>query len=113
MIGVTVTLKERTQTGTDALGQPVYKITDVTINDVLVGNPEVSDIQNAMTMYGKRIAYKLAIPKGDTHVWHKSQVVLPAPWSTTFNVIGDVVETIDANTPTRWNRIVQLERIEG
>ena len=113
MIGVTVTLKERTQTGTDALGQPVYKTTDVTINDVLVGNPEVSDVQNAMTMYGKRIAYKLAIPKGDTHVWYKSQVVLPTPWNATFNVIGDVIETIDANTPTRWNRIVQIERIDG
>lgn len=113
MRGVTVTLKQKTQSGTDALGQPIYTTTDVNISDVLVGKPESSDVENALTMYGKRIAYTLAIPKGDTHVWYKSQVTLPAPWSSTFNVIGDVVETIDANTPTRWNRIVQLERIDG
>lgn len=113
MRGVAVTLKQKTQTGTDALGQPIYTTTNVVINDVLVGKPESSDVENALTMYGKRIAYTLAIPKGDTHVWYKSQVILPAPWSNTFNVIGDVVETIDANTPTRWNRIVQLERIDG
>lgn len=113
MRGVAVTLKQKTQAGTDALGQPIYTTIDVVINDVLVGKPESSDVENALTMYGKRIAYTLAIPKGDTHVWYKSQVTLPAPWSSTFNVIGDVVETIDANTPTRWNRIVQLERIDG
>lgn len=113
MRGVTVTLKSKTQTGTDALGQPVYETKDVAVNDVLVGLPESSDIQNALTLYGKKITYTLAIPKGDTNVWYKHQVTLPAPWSETFNVIGDVTETIDANTPTRWNRKVQLERIDG
>lgn len=113
MRGVTVTLKEKTQTGSDNLGQPVYKTTDVSINDVLVGKPESNDVENVLTLYGKRIAYTLAIPKGDTHVWYKSQVTLPAPWSNTFNVIGDATETIEANTPTRWNRIVYLERIDG
>lgn len=113
MRGVTVILKEKTQTGTDALGQPVYEISDVPIEDVLIGRPEATDVQNALTLYGKRISYSLSIPKGDTHVWYKSQVELPAPWNATFNVIGDAVETIDANTPTRWNRIVLLERIDG
>ena len=113
MKGVTVTLKKKTQTGTDALGQPTYSETNVEVNDVLIGEPNTEDIQNALTMYGKRIAYTLAIPKGDTNAWYKAQVILPSPWSETFNVIGDVTETIDANTPTRWNRKVQLERIDG
>lgn len=113
MRGVTVILKEKTNIGTDALGQDIFSTKDVSINDVLVGRPESTEIQNALTLYGKQIAYTLSIPKGDTHVWYKSQVVLPAPWSATFNVIGDAVETIEANTPTRWNRVVQLERIDG
>lgn len=113
MRGVTVILKEKTQTGTDAFGQPVYETTDVPIDDVLVGRPESTDIQNTLSLYGKKITYTLSIPKGDTHVWYKSQVVLPAPWNETFNVIGDAIETIEANTPTRWNRVVHLERIDG
>lgn len=113
MRGVTVILKEKTKTGTDALGQDVFTTKDVSIDDVLVGKPESTDIQNALTLYGSKIAYTLSIPKGDTHIWEKSQVVLPAPWSETFDVIGKPEETIDANTPTRWNRVVQLERIDG
>jgi len=113
MKGVTVTLKSKTQTGTDGFGQPTYTTTDITVEDVLVGEPSTTDIENTMTMYGKRIAYTLAIPKGDANVWAKSEVVLPAPWSMTFKVIGDVTEGIEENIPLRWNRKVHLERLEG
>ena len=37
MKGVTVTLKSKTQDGTDRFGQPIYKTTDVSVDDVLVG----------------------------------------------------------------------------
>lgn len=113
MKGVTVTLKSKTQDGTDRFGQSIYKTTDVSVDDVLVGEPSTSDIENAMTMYGKRIAYTLAIPKGDANTWAKSEVVLPAPWSATFKVIGDATEGIEANIPGRWNKKVHLERLEG
>ena len=39
MRGVTVILKEKTKTGTDALGQDVFTTKDVSIDDVLVGKP--------------------------------------------------------------------------
>lgn len=130
MKGVTVTLKQKTQTGTDDLGQPIYTTTDVHVNDVLVGEPSTSDIENAMTMYGKRIAYTLALPKGDKHTWYKNQVVLPEPFCDykeetvsgakvivpvflTFNVIGDATAGIEENIPLRWNKKVHLERLEG
>lgn len=113
MKGVTVTLKSKTQTGTDGFGQPIYITTDVSVDDVLVGEPSTADIENTITMYGKRIAYTLAIPKGDANVWAKSEVVLPAPWSMTLKVIGDVTEGIEENIPGRWNRKVHLERLEG
>ena len=113
MKGVTVTLKQKVQTGTDAFGQPIYTTTDVQIDDVLVGEPSTSDVENALTMYGKRIAYTLAIPKGDANTWYKNQVVLPSPWSATFNVIGDATAGIEENIPLRWNKKVHLERLEG
>lgn len=113
MKGVSVTLKKKTKTGTDAFGQPVYTETDIEVKDVLVGEPTTEDIQNAITVYGSQIAYTLAIPKGDTNDWCKAKVVLPAPWSATFNVIGDAIMGIEANIPLRWNKKVHLERLDG
>lgn len=113
MKGVTITLKVKTKTGDDDFGQPVYTETDTEIHDVLVGEPSTEDIQNAITSYGKRVAYTLAIPKGDTNTWCKCKVALPAPWSETFNVIGDAVMGIEENIPLRWNKKVYLERLDG
>lgn len=113
MKGVTVTLKKKTLTGSDDFGQPIYSESNIEVNNVLIGEPSTEDIQNAITVYGKRIAYTLAIPKGDTNVWYKAQVVLPAPWSETFNVIGDGTMGIEENIPLRWNKKVHLERNDG
>ena len=113
MKGVTVTLKSKTKTGVDDFGQPVYTETNVEVADVLIGEPDAEDIQTAITEYGKRIAYTLAIPKGDTNTWYKCQVTLPAPWSETFNVIGDAIMGIEENIPLRWNKKVHIERLNG
>lgn len=113
MKGVTVTLKSKTQTGLDDFGQPTYTETDIAIADVLVGEPSTEDVQNALTAYGKQIAYTLAIPKGDSNNWYKAKVVLPAPWNATFNVIGDATIGIEANIPLRWNKKVHIERMDG
>lgn len=113
MKGVTVTLKSKTQTGLDDFGQPTYTETDIAIADVLVGEPSTEDVQNALTAYGKQIAYTLAIPKGDSNNWYKAKVVLPAPWNATFNVIGDATIGIEDNIPLRWNKKVHIERMDG
>lgn len=113
MKGVIVTLKSKTKTGVDDFGQPVYTEKNVEIADVLIGEPGADDIQTALTEYGKRIAYTLAIPKGDTNTWYKCQVTLPAPWSETFNVIGDAIMGIEENIPLRWNKKVHIERLDG
>ena len=113
MKGVTVTLKQKIPNGTDPFGQPIYETAEIQVNDVLVGEPSSNDIVNVQTLYGKRVAYTLAIPKGDVNTWYKGQVVLPAPWNAAFNVIGDFTAGIEENIPTRWNKKVHLERIDG
>lgn len=113
MKGVSVILKKKIQTGLDAFGQPIYSETDVEVKDVLIGQPDTDDIQNAITKYGKRITYTLGIPKGDTNDWEKAKVVLPSPWNETFNVVGDAIMGIEENIPLRWNKKVHLERLDG
>lgn len=113
MTGITVTLTKRTQAGTDPFGMPTYTDTTEDVADVLVGEPTTDDISNAITMYGKKIAYTLAIPKGDTHSWEDTFVSLPAPFEGTYHTIGYPTAGIEANIPLRWNKKVHLERIES
>lgn len=113
MRGVTVKLKVKTESGTDSLGMPIYSESWVEVEDVLIGEPSSTDIENNLTMYGKRTKYTLAIPKGDTHYWEDTEVELPAPWSITMSTIGQSIIGIEANVPTRWNRKVHLESSTG
>lgn len=113
MKGITVTLTTRTQTGTDPFGQPIYTDTTKDVSDVLVGEPSTDDVTNAITMYGKKIAYTLAIPKGDENAWEDTFVTLPTPFGGTYRTIGSPTAGIEENIPLRWNKKVHLERYEG
>ena len=113
MRGITVKLTEKTQSGTDPFGMPKFTTAEVDVHDVLVGEPSTDDITNTITMYGKKVAYTLAIPKGDTHVWEDTTVTLPAPFEGTYHTIGYPTAGIEANIPLRWNKKVHLERIES
>ena len=111
--GESVSLKVNTQTGTDGFGQPIYSEGWETIDNVLVCKPTSTDIENTLTAHGARITYYLCIPKGDTHNWFNTEVILPN--RGTFKTIGDIMEYTPENIPLAldWNRQVNLERIEG
>ena len=113
MRGITVVLTKRTQTGTDLFGMPIFSDTTENVSDVLVGEPSTEDVTNAITMYGKKIAYTLAIPKSDTHTWEDTFVSLPTPFEGIYHTIGYPTAGIEANIPLRWNKKVHLERIES
>ena len=113
--GVSITLKAKTKTGTDDFNRPIYTTTDVTVNDVLVGNPTTDDINDAFTLYGKKTEYVLCIPKGDTNTWEDTEVVLPEPWAGTYHTIGYPMAYIPENIPSgiRWNKQIKLERVQN
>ena len=113
MRGITVQLMVKTQVGVDLFNQPAYETKYEDVADVLVGEPSSTDIENNITMYGKRTAYTLAIPKGDEHIWEDTEVILPAPFSATFRTIGRATAGIEENIPLRWNKKVHLEAVEG
>lgn len=113
MKGITVTLTVKSTTGNDAFGRPVYTESTTDVKDVLVGEPTTDDITNALTMYGKKIAYTLAIPKGDTSVWEDTDVTLPDPFAGKYHTIGFPTAGIEENIPLRWNKKVHLEKLEG
>jgi hypothetical protein len=110
MKGVTITLIEKTQTGTDALNRPIFTDTQTDIANVLIGEPSTDDINNVMSVYGKIVKYTLAIPKGDEHTWVDTEVILPAPFDGKYRTIGYPTAGIEANIPLKWNKKVMIER---
>lgn len=113
MRGVTIQIVVKTKTGTDDFNQPIFSEATEDVNDVLVGEPSTDDIVNAQTLHGAKVVYKLAIPKGDSHDWNGTRVILPEPFEGEYITVGIATAGIEANVPTRWNKKVLLERYEG
>lgn len=109
MRGVTVILHEKTQTGVDGLNNPVFSVSPVPVENVLVGEPTTDDVTSSISLYGKRIQYMLGLPKGDDHVWTDTEVEI---FGETFRTFGDVIQGIEANVPTPWHKKVRVERCE-
>lgn len=107
MKGTTVQLAVKTQTGTDGFGAPVYTEELVNVADVLVGQPSTTDITNSIELYGKKIAYTLGIPKGDTHDWVDAEVII---WGDRYRTIGYPETGEQDNIPLRWGMNVKVER---
>lgn len=105
--GITVRLYVKTQTGTDDFGAPVFEETPKEVCNVLVGEPTSEDIVSSLQLYGKRIAYTLAIPKGDEHDWEDVTVEF---FGQKFRTYGGATQGIDTLIPLCWNKKVKVER---
>lgn len=107
MRGIDVTLHVKTQTGVDGLNNPVYSDDTVIVENVLVGQPTSEDAVSSLSLYGKRLAYVLGIPKGDEHIWTDTEVEF---LGKKFKTFGDVIEGIEELVPTNWHKKVMVER---
>lgn len=107
--GITIQLFVRGEI-TDPFGAP--EIADgqwIDVDNVLYGEPSTDDVTNTLNLYGKRVAYVLAIPKGDTHKWTDTLVRLP---DGVYRTIGFPTHGIDELMPLAWNMKVKVERYE-
>lgn len=107
--GIRVTLHTRTLNGVDAFNRDKYKDGTVYVDNVLVGEPSTNEVNNVLELHGKRLAYTLAIPKGDTNTWTNTEVEF---FGEKFRTFGDVTQGIEENIPLQWNKKVMVERYE-
>ena len=114
MRGITVTLYKKTQSGTDPFGTPIWTETAENVENVLVGQPETDDITTSTDLYGKKIAYVLGIPKGDTHDWTDARVSWTDAYGRTVTVrtFGFPVTGVEALVPGPWHMKVRCEAVE-
>lgn len=110
MKGITIQLIQKTETGRNALNEPIYEDETVEVENVLVGEPSSDEIATNMSLYGKMAKYVLAIPKGDKHIWEDTEIILPEPFAGKYKTIGYPTAGIEANIPLQWNKKVTVER---
>ena len=79
------------------------------VDNVLIGEPSTDDVTSSTQLYGRVIQYMLAIPKGDTHDWTDTAVVI---FGERFLTFGDIIEGVEKNIPTPWHKKVRVERCE-
>lgn len=107
--GVDVLLYTRTQTGEDDFHAPIWRETPVTVHNVLIGEPDTAAVVNELQLTGRRLAYVLAIPKGDAHDWDDVTVEF---FGRKWRTYGGVTEGMEAMLPLAWNKQVKVERYE-
>lgn len=110
--GVTVTVRRPSTSGTDRFGSPVKTLTTETVNNVLVSPGATADLEAARPE-GVTVDLSLHFPKTYNEPLEGCEVVLPAPWSGTYAVIGAPTSYIDANTPTPWHMPVEVVAAHG
>ena len=107
MKGVTILLHVKTQTSTDEFGAPVYTDTTIPVDNVLIGEPTSDQVMQELNMHGKRLAYVLGIPKGDSNIWTDTEVEF---FGEKFKTYGEPTQGIDHLIPLSWNKKVKVER---
>jgi hypothetical protein len=111
MTGIQVVLFERVYVEDDAFGNPVYGEVARTVENVLVAPAGEQEVLDILSLTGRRVAYKLALPKGDTNDWTAGTKV--SFFGEMFRTIGDITQGIEGLIPTEWHKIVRVERIEN
>lgn len=107
--GMTVTLWNKTQTGVDGFGNPVYTWESKPVDNVLVGQPTAEERINELNLTGRMIAYTLGIPKGNEDEWENQIVEF---FGHRFRTFGIPEQGIEANIPLSWHKKVKCERYE-
>ena len=107
--GITVTLYEQTQTGTDVFNDPIYTETAINVDNVLVYPSTQTEILETVNLYGRKAVYTLGIPKGDTHNWENRRIDFFGQSWLSFGIPSQGIEDM---IPLDWNMKVTVERYE-
>lgn len=107
--GETVVLKQKTQNGVDQFGKPIYLTTDVEVDNVVIGSPNYDASVAELNLTGKKLAFTLGIPKGDSHNWKDVDVEIRGQLFRTYGF--PLTQTVN-NVPGPWNTQVKVEAYE-
>ena len=106
MRGQTVVVLVKTPTGTDGFNNPIYEwAVEATVDNVLVAPGSSSDLPGNLCPDGVDVNLSLHFPKVYTESLRGRRVLVG---ERTYWVIGDPQPYMDVNTPTDWDRPVDV-----
>ena len=122
MLGETVAVLTRRQTGTDEMGEPVYEWESERVGNVLVRPLSGSDLTEPLRPDGIRVSYSLAFPKAWTagkapgFLDHRRVALVDrgmdgADARTALRVSGSPDRTKPC--PTAWDTTCEVGRVDG
>jgi len=111
MKGISLTFTKQVAGAVDAFNNPTYTTTDIVIDDCLIApisEPTTAREQQAMEQ--SRDQVRIHISRASTADVSDSDVT----WDgKVFHLDSDSVVFMQENTPTRWNRYIRGECING
>ena len=111
MIGEAVIVERHVQTGVNGHRQPIYEWVSETVDDVLVAPGPRADIPDTARPEGVVVAWTLHFPK--TLLGSLEGARVRVRGGEPCAVIGDPQPYTMENTPTRWNRPVEVKTAKG
>lgn len=111
MKGITLTFSKDVPGAKDAMGNPTITKTSVVVNDCLIAPIiEPANAREQQAIEQSRDQVRIHLPKAYTGDVSDSDVV----WNgKTFHLDSDSVVFMNENTPTRWNRYLRAECLNG
>jgi hypothetical protein len=111
MIGITLTFVKQVPGALDALNNLTYTTTNVTVSDCLIAPiTEPTSAREQQAMEQSRDQVRIHLPKTSTADVTDSDVTYDGK---VFHLDSDSVIFMNDNTPTRWNRYIRAECING
>lgn len=111
MKGIKLTFAKQTPGDPDAMGNPVPSVTNIEVEDCLIAPiTEPANAREQQALEQSRDQVRIHLPKAFDGDVSDSDVV----WDgKTFHLDSDSVVFMEENTPTRWNRYIRAEVING
>jgi hypothetical protein len=111
MKGIKLTFAKQTPGDPDAMGNPVPSVTNIEVEDCLIAPiTEPANAREQQALEQSRDQVRIHLPKTFDGDVSDSDIV----WDgKTFHLDSDSVVFMAENTPTRWNRYVRAEAING
>lgn len=112
MLGETVAVLTRIETGKDSMGEPIYEWSSTNVENVLVKPGVGESLSDDLRPDGIRVKYTLAFPKTFTGSLRSARVALTErgmsadDYDSALVVVGD--PGITKPCPTQWNRLVEV-----
>lgn len=111
MKGISLTFVKQVPSGKDALNNDTYTTTSIAVDDCLIAPiSEPATAREQQAMQQSRDQVRIHLPKAYSGDVSGSDVT----WDgKVFHLDSDSVAFMAENTPTRWNRYVRAECING